>query len=185
MPRSAVLMMDLQTDFLAEGGAQPVISRDALRILETANAILDLKILVTTIPIFVVNQFPLSDRIGNFLRHSAAIVDTSGADIDHRVHTRDGIKRIPKSKSSAFTNPELSEFLKANDVDHIYIFGVFAEGCVRATTLEARRLGYTVTIPMDAIGSHADLKKAYARWSMRRAGAVFVPTLLTKEYENL
>ena len=92
-------------------------------------------------------------------------------------------KLIPKSTSCAFSNPELNEYLKANDVQMIYTFGVFAEGCVRATVLEARRIGYAVTVPMDAIGTNAKWKRTFALWSMRRAGVVLVPTFLAKEYE--
>jgi nicotinamidase-related amidase len=93
------------------------------------------------------------------------------------------VKLIRKSKPSAFSNPELNEYLKANDTQTIYAVGVFAEGCVRATVLEARRLAYNVTVPMDAIGTNANWKRTFALWSMRRAGVVLVPTLLTQEYE--
>lgn len=39
------------------------------------------------------------------------------------------------------------------------------QGCVRAAAVEAKRRGYNVTVPSDAIGSNANLKRAFASWA--------------------
>jgi nicotinamidase-related amidase len=171
--------MDLQADFLAsEGASMPVDAVGAESVIQTANAVLARQILPLSIPIIIVNQFPHSDRIGNFFRHHAAIIDTPGAALDGRIVGAAGVTLFAKSKPSAFTNPGLETFLKANHVTELYVMGVFAEGCVRSTVLEARKRGYGVVVPTDAVATNASWKKRFALWAMRRAGATIVPTLL-------
>lgn len=177
MPDSAVLLMDLQTDFLSQEGRMPVDAPDAGRVIDNANAILDGKLLRGSLPILVVNQFPRSARVGNFFRRYAAVAASPGAELDGRIRLTAGTPLIAKSVPSAFSNPELDALLRAHGVTKLYIFGVFAEGCVRSTALDALRRGYAVTVPVDAIGSSASWKRRFAVWALRRAGAVLVPTL--------
>lgn len=179
MTQSATLLMDLQADFLARSGARmPVDEPDAARVIETANAVLAGHILSASLPILVVNQFPRTAWIANLLRHGAAIAGTPGAMLDERVRVKPGIKVFPKRRPSAFSNPELEPYLKANSVTTLYVFGVFAEGCVRATAVDGKRHGYDVVVPLDAIGTNSDTKRRFAQWAMRRAGVDIVPSLL-------
>lgn len=172
MSRSAALLMDLQHDFLgAEGGRMPVQAEHTAPIVATANAILGKELLGHALPILVVNQFPATDRIANFFRKGAAVAGTPGARLDARILSGDSVKVITKASPSAFTNPELERFLRAEGITHLYVMGVFAEGCVRATVLDARRRGYGVHVMADAIASNASWKKSFALWAMKRAGA--------------
>lgn len=59
----------------------------------------------------------------------------------------------------------------------IYVLGVFAEGCVRASVVEAVKLGYTVNVIADAVATNATWKKAFALWAMARAGATILPSI--------
>lgn len=175
---TAVLLMDLQRDFLAgEGARLPVDREGAASVLRTANAILARRALESAIPLFVVNQFPASARLGNFFRKGAAIAGTPGAALDPRLCATGSVKVISKSSPSAFSNPELQSYLQAHGVKELYVIGVFAEGCVRATVLDARRLGYQVNVIADAVASNAPWKKRFALWAMSRSGAHLLPTL--------
>lgn len=170
--------MDLQSDFLAaEGARMPVAPADAARVIAAANAVLDGQVLGRALPVFVVNRFPRSARLGNFFRRQAAIAGSRGAELDARLHARPDIRVLAKASASAFSNPELDEVLALNRVRQLVILGVFAEGCVRATVADARRRGFAVTVPVDAIGTDSPLKRRYALWAMRRAGATLVPSL--------
>ena len=179
MTHSALLLMDLQTDFLAPDGRMPVDQADVVRIVATANAVLAGRVLSDALAIMVLNQFPKSHRIGNFFRHGAAVAGSSGAQLDPRIQDRMGTVVIAKASPSAFSNPQLDQLLRAHQVQQLAVFGVFAEGCVRATAIDALRHGYKVTVPADAIGSNANFKRRLAVWAMRRAGVLLVPTLLS------
>jgi nicotinamidase-related amidase len=170
--KSAVLLIDLQRDFLAGPGARlPVSAEGAEQVLQVANEILAGSSLRGALPIVVVNEFPRDATIMNLLRRRAAIAGSAGAELDPRLADASHAKKIPKSRASAFTNPELDEFLRSEGIDHLYVLGVMAEGCVRATVLDARRRNYRVSLIANAIASNADWKLRLALWWMKRAGA--------------
>jgi nicotinamidase-related amidase len=170
--------LDLQWDFLGAAGARlPVDASGSAAVLRTANAILAKRVLAAAIPVLIITEFPAAARLANFVRKGAAIVGTPGADLDPRVGPTDQIPVFRKARSSAFTNPDLERYLQAQGVQELYVLGVFAEGCVRATVRDARRRGYPVTVIVDAIATNARWKLHVALWAMRRAGATLVPTV--------
>ena len=170
--------MDLQVDFLSPSGSRmPVDQSDASRVIEVANAVLAGTLASASLPVLVVNEFPKSARIGNFFRRGAAVVGTSGANLDPRLTSRPEVRSFSKSSPSAFSNPDLEPFLKTNAVCKLYVIGVFAEGCVRATAIEGVRRGFEVVVPLDAIGTNSEIKRSFAKWSMRRAGVKLIPSL--------
>jgi nicotinamidase-related amidase len=169
--KSAVLLIDLQRDFLEKDGRMPVESRGALAVIKAANAVLSGKILPESLPVLIVNQFSPSARMANFFRRKAAIVGSSGAAIDTRVRFYDTVPVFSKATASAFSNPALEDYLHQQEVKKIYAVGVFAEGCVRATMIDAMRRGFVVRVLEDAIASNAAWKKRFALYSMKHAGA--------------
>ena len=178
MAHVAVLLLDLQRDFLGAAGARlPVDAPGAAAVLRTANAILAKRVLASALPVLIVTQFPASARLANFFRKGAAIVGTPGADLDPRLGKTGQVRVMTKARSSAFTNPDLERYLHAQGVQELYVLGVFAEGCVRATVRDARRRGYPVTVIVDAVATNARWKLRVALWAMRRAGATLVPTV--------
>lgn len=176
MPGSAVLLMDLQHDFLgAPGSRLPVDADGAAAVIRAANAILAGEVLAFAVPVVVMNRFPASANVANFFRNGAAVEGSAGVQLDSRVHNAAGRLVVYKSQSSAFTNPELDAYLRAQGVRELYVLGVFAEGCVRATVRDALRRGYKVNVIADAVASNASWKKWLALRAMRRAGANVLP----------
>jgi nicotinamidase-related amidase len=180
MPISAVLLIDLQRDFLdQEEGRMPVDERGALSVLRVANDVLSRRILANAWPILVTNQFAAAARLANYFRNGAAVCGTAGAVLDPRLE-RSGLEMvIAKASPSAFSNPELERYLHAQGVRTIYALGVFAEGCVRASVVQAVKLGYRVIVIADAVASNAKWKKTFALWAMARAGAEILPSVVS------
>ncbi len=180
MPESAILLMDLQRDFLdREAGRMPVDERGAKAALQVANEVLSRQVLVGVLPILVMNQFPASAGIANFFRHGAAISGTAGAELDPRLQRSGSEMVVNKARPSAFSNPELQRCLDSHGVKKIYVLGVFAEGCVRATVVDAVKLGYSVVVIADAVATNAAWKKSFALWAMARAGAEILPGVVS------
>ena len=65
-----------------------------------------------------------------------------------------------KSKMNALTNKKLSQFLKENSIDELYITGLFAEACIKGTAKGAIKNKYSATIIEDAVGSGNAAKKS-------------------------
>jgi nicotinamidase-related amidase len=186
MPKSAVLLMDIQYDFLSrEGGRMPVDERGAKAVLRVANDVLSKRVLAEAVPILVVNHFSATERIANFFRKGAAIAGSVGAEFDVRLKRSGSEVVIAKASPSAFSNPELEKYLRAQGVQELYVLGVFAEGCVRSTVVDAVKRGYTVHVMASAIASNAAWKKRFALWAMRRAGARIVPSFPVSESPSL
>lgn len=179
-PRPAVILLDLQVDFLDQSlGRMPVSRSAAEGVIRAANAVLCRQTLAVALPIVIVNEFARSDHVANFLRHNAAISGSVGCLLDRRVHVPPSVRIFPKSKPSAFTNPELEAYLRANSITELAVLGVFAEGCVRATALDAQRRGYRVVVPENEIGTNASWKKAFALWALRRGGVTIIPSIFS------
>jgi len=70
---TALLLIDLQIDFLADNGRMPVGGANAERVISVANRLVEL-FEERRWPIIVIfNQFKQSDFLGNFFRRYAAI----------------------------------------------------------------------------------------------------------------
>jgi nicotinamidase-related amidase len=178
--RDAVLLLDLQVDFMdAAVGKMPVSDRGADRVLSAANDILAGRVLQGALPVLVVNRFPAGARLANWFRRGAAVDGSAGAQLDPRLRVPAGMRVFPKQAASAFTNPDLEPYLRQHDVGKVWVIGVFAEGCVRATAHAARRLGFDVVVPEAEIATNAGWKAAFARWSLRRGDIAVVPTVRT------
>ncbi|MDR1967343.1 MAG: cysteine hydrolase [Burkholderiaceae bacterium] len=178
MTSSAVLLMDLQVDFLDAGkGRMPVSAEGAARVIAAANAVLSANVLPGALAVAVVNRFPRSQVIANFFRKGAAVEGSDGARLDSRVRLPPAVAVFAKSRASAFSNPDLHPWLQGRSVSRLCVMGVMAEGCVRATAIAARALGYEVVAPLDAIATNATWKLRFAVWSMRRHGVGIGHTL--------
>lgn len=76
IPNAAVLLIDLQTDFLDwEQGLMPVDRMEAEEVIRIANEVLIKSILPEALSVFIVSKFPQSARLANFFRKNAAMVE--------------------------------------------------------------------------------------------------------------
>jgi nicotinamidase-related amidase len=166
---NALLLMDLQLDFLADDGRLPVGAANAERVIAVANRMVAL-FEERRWPIIVIfNQFKKADLMGNFFRRNAAIEGSEGGKIDPRVLVHEA-RWFSKAKSSAFTNPDLADYLKTAGIDRVVICGVYAEGCVRATAFAAQRADLATVVLADGVASDRHAKYKWALSHMRKRG---------------
>ena len=183
----ALLIVDFQNDF-TPGGALPVAEGD--RIAGPINALFDSFDLV-----IATRDWHPADH-GSF---QGAEVDpakwrgvdppgiwpvhcvqrTPGAELDPgleqaRVDVVIDKGQDPNSQGySAFQETPLGELLRERGVDRLYVAGLATDYCVKASVLDARRLGFDVTVIEDAVRGvevqPGDSEKALEE--MRDAGA--------------
>jgi nicotinamidase-related amidase len=175
---SALILMDLQIDFLADTGRLPVGAANAERVISIANSMVDL-FEERRWPIIVIfNQFKKSDVMGNFFRRYAAVEGSEGGNIDPRVLIHDA-RYFSKAKSSAFTNPDICEYLKSTGIEQVVICGVYAEGCVRATAFDAQKAGLDTVVLSDGVSSK---RKATYKWALSHMGKRGIRIMSFEEY---
>ena len=95
--------------------------------------------------------------------------------IDKKVNRVNG-KVYSKSRMNALTNEELSGFLKCNSISELYITGLFAEACIKGTTMGAIKNNYKAVLIEDAIGSKNRKKKLASLLYCERKGANIIST---------
>ena len=150
-PQKALLVIDMQIDYIDENGKFPIERSQINNLIETINNIImdfndnDYQI------IYFRNIFRKND-IKNISRNFAVVEGTSGAEIDPRINiVSDNIfyKYIP----NAFSNKRFENFLIKNQINELYVCGVMADECVYETALGAFDRNYVVNYISNAVGS--------------------------------
>jgi len=180
--RSALLVVDVQKDF-CPGGALPVPDGD--RIVPTLNEY----IADATARSWLI--YASRDWHPRVTRHFQMY---GGPWPPHCVQGTDGASfhvdlRLPAptiliTKGLDPEHPGYSAFegfteegaalaadLRERGVDHLYVGGLATDYCVRHTVLDARRLGFSVTVLADAVAGIDVGDSAQALDDMRQAGA--------------
>ena len=161
----ALLVVDFQNDF-TPGGALPVADGD--KIAEPINSLLDSFDLVVA-----TRDWHPPDH-GSFAGVEVEPARWRGADPPsiwpvHCVQGTPGAELHPALEQakvdvvidkgqdpnsqgySGFQDTRLAELLRERGVDRLYVTGLATDYCVKNTVLDARRLGFDVTVVEDAI----------------------------------
>ena len=159
--RTAVLVLDIQEDFVGPHARMPVAHHHIEPMLHTINVVID-KVHAVGIPIvYIKNEFKRSQWIANWFRHDAAREGSHGAILDKRLRVVNDLQ-MSKNVCDAFSNPRLAMILVKERVEHIIIMGLFAEACIATTAKGAKKRGYQVTVLQDAVASMNDRKREKA-----------------------
>ncbi len=127
----ALVLIDLQYDFLDAAGRMPVAAEQVASMLaEIGRSAAAAK--AAGDPVFAVaNRFARLDP-GNLFRRFAAVAGFKGAAWDARAPEADA-GCFTKASGSAFSNPKFEEALRSRGISEIVLTGVYASGCVAAT----------------------------------------------------
>lgn len=172
-PRTAVLVLDMQRDFLQPEGKLQVEPSQVEPLLERVNLLLDR--VACCAPqvevVYIRNTFSPDDTIANWFRNGAAVRSTTGAQLDPRLRRVAGAS-FDKEAPDAFSNAAFDRHLRQQRVDHVVIAGVFADGCVKHTARGALNRGYRVTLLRDGVADASQEDVSDALQTLRAEGAV-------------
>ena len=167
---SAVLLVDLQVDFLNAEGRLPVAQSAVPPLLECVGAVVAEAHEVGVPVVHIVNEYPRRS-ISNLFRKFAAIKDSPGAAIDERVPRSEADPIFTKARSDAFSNPELDCWIREHEIERLLVLGVYADACVRRTVEGALARGIAVTVPRDGVASGSAAAVDRGLRAITRAGA--------------
>jgi len=168
-PESALIVVDVQNDFADPAGSLSVVGGD--RIVTTVNAAIALAtsgggLVVATQDWHPENTPHFAKDGGTWPVH--CVGGTWGAELHPDLALPDDTPRIRKGVSgedgySGFTmrDPvteamlptELEALLRARGIGEVVVVGLATDYCVKATALDARRLGFETVVLTDAIAA--------------------------------
>jgi len=157
MKKPALLIIDMQNDFVRDGASLKV--SDAGRIIGKIQSVLDV-FRRKRLPVFHVLRIHRSDgsdvevfRSDLFKKMPFAVEGTKGAGIITELEPREGEYIIRKTRMSAFMHTELDLVLRTLGVDTLLITGIQTPNCIRTTVFDACALNYQVILVEDAVAA--------------------------------
>jgi nicotinamidase-related amidase len=140
---TALVLIDIQNDYFPGGRYE---------LLESDKANLQAKVLLEefrkrNLPVIHVRHESIGPDANFF------IPNTHGADIHPNVAPRTGETVIVKYKVSSFIDTGLESILRNSGIKQLIVCGMQTNWCVRATTLDALKKGFKVTVIKDAIAA--------------------------------
>jgi nicotinamidase-related amidase len=171
---TALLVIDMQNDFLAFGGAtdrQGESLGEGRAILPALQALLesarDANVLVIFVQMTMDPDFRLAGDVDYLRWHTrwgnlpALLQGTWGHAILDELTPRPGDLVVEKSCSSAFVGTSLDQTLRKNGIRSVVVTGVVTQGCVTATAKDALHNNYYITVVEDCVASRQkDLHEA-------------------------
>jgi nicotinamidase-related amidase len=144
MPKSALLLIDIQNDYFP-GGKWPLSGIDAAA--DNATKLLDAARKAGDLVVHVRHEFATPDP--PFFAPA-----TPGSEIHPKVRNHDGEPVVLKHHVNAFRETELKALLDRHGVEEVVICGAMSHMCVDAGTRAASDHGYRCIVVHDACATN-------------------------------
>src|ERR1700722_1482404 len=172
--RPALVLLDLQYDFLDSPTLQPavgdLISRAASLLQRCREASLPVIHVWTTVRREDDRRMPHWKEMDKWI----CVDGTPGHATPPPLRPQSSEAILHKTFFSAFEDGKLEKVLNHLSADTIWLAGVHLHSCIRATALDAYQRGLTVRIVADAVGSYDSLHAAITRRYLESRVASFV-----------
>ena len=171
--RTALIVIDMQRDFLLPGGFGESLGNDVDQLVRVVPPLVDLLAAARVAGLMVIhtreghppdlsdcppaklNRGAPSKRIGDDGKYGRILIRGEyGHDIIDELAPVDGEIVIDKPGKGAFYATELQDVLAAAGITQLLITGVTTEVCVHTTTREANDRGYECLVVSDCVGSY-------------------------------
>jgi nicotinamidase-related amidase len=166
-PRAALLIIDIQEDYTGPQAKKRY--RDGDRIVRVSNALLAQAQAKGAVVVYIKNV--IDNPIMSVLTGGINAPGSSGTEMDRRLIKVTEAMTFSKSRTDAFSTPELDAYLREKQVDQLLITGLDRAYCVNATARGALNRGYKVTLFQDGIATESGKSIEKLAQSWREAGA--------------
>lgn len=170
---TALIVIDMQRDFLLPGGFGESLGNDVSQLLKVVEPLAGLiaAFRAARLPVIHTREGHLPDlsdcppaklnrgapsqRIGDPGPYGRILIRGEyGHDIVDELAPEPGELVIDKPGKGAFYATELHDVLSAQGITHLVVTGVTTEVCVHTTTREANDRGYECLVVADCVGSY-------------------------------
>lgn len=117
-----------------------------------------------------------------YIQHSDPrylVFNSPGWQLHPQLHPQVGDAIVHKLHGNAFEGTNLAELLNKMGVGRLVVTGLVTHGCVKATCLGGRELGYPVTLVSDAHSNYSqDAAAIIEKWhaKLSEEGVLLIPT---------
>ena len=188
----ALLIIDMQRDFLEENGFGAILGNDVSQLRRTIQPNVTLLSVWRSLGLLVIHtreghrpdltDLPLSKKIRG--RNSITIGDQgpmgrilvrseSGHDIIPELYPQSGEPIIDKPGKGAFYATDLHTILQNQNIKQLIVTGVTTEVCVQTTVREANDRGYDCLVLEDCVGSYFPQFQLAALEMIKAQGGIF------------
>ncbi len=161
--RAALLLVDLQRDFLARPGldlpAQTVVARAASLLSGFRDARQPVVHSHTVVRPDGVDRMPHWKHVNKW----ACVDGTEGVLPPEDLAPLSDEAVFRKTFFSAFGSGGLADHLQELSIQRLVVAGLYTHGCIRATVLDAYQAGFDVWVPSDGVASYDPLHGAATR----------------------
>lgn len=173
--RPALLVVDLQEDFLARASLTPPADQLVPRVERLISGCR--KLGVPILHVHTIVRPDGTDRMPHWKRKGIreCVADTPGVKPPKELEPRPGDPVFGKRFFSAFGDRCLLPTLEELGVDLLVVAGLYLQGCVRSTVLDAYERGFEVWVAEDATGSNDPLHAKVTREYLSARAASFLP----------
>jgi len=172
--KPAILMIDLQNDFLQSAYLEPAAGQvvsEATRLLSSGRRLsIPVVHIWTTVSSEEDRRMPHWKSAGKW----ACVEGSEGHATPGPLRPLSHENVIHKTFFSAFSVEALDRVLELLKVDTLLLAGVHLHGCIRTTALDAYQRGLRVLIVEDAVASDDPLHAAVSRRYLQRRGIRFI-----------
>jgi biuret amidohydrolase len=165
--RAALLIIDIQEDYTGPQARKRY--RDGDRIVRVSNALLAQAQAKGAVVVYIKNV--IDNPIMSVLTGGINAPGSSGTEMDRRLIKVPLAMTFSKSRSDAFSTPELDAYLREKQVDQLLITGLDGAYCVNATARGALNRGYNVTLFQDGVATESSKSIEELARSWREDGA--------------
>lgn len=160
MKRAALLIIDMQNDFVLDGA--PLRVAHARSVVPKIYEVLA-EFRKKRQPVFHILRVHRNDgsdveitRQELFRKHPFAVEGTRGAAVIEELTPWPGEYIIPKIRMSAFIGTELDLMLRNIGIEELVVTGIQTPNCIRTTVFDAMAYNYPVVLVEDAVGAQSD-----------------------------
>jgi nicotinamidase-related amidase len=168
MERPALLIIDMQNDFVLEGKPLRVAGAEAA-VPKMQSVLAEFR--KRSLPVFHILRVHRADgsdveiiRQERFRQQPFAVAGTPGAAVIAELTPRTGEYVVEKVRMSAFIGTELDLMLRTRGVSTLFVCGIQTPNCIRTTVFDGIAFNYPVVLIDDATGaSSEDVHRANVR----------------------
>jgi len=160
MAKPALLIIDMQNDFVQEG--RPLGLAGARAAVPNIRAVLA-AFRKRSLPVFHIMRVHRADgsdveitRRDRFAKTPYAVEGTEGAAVITDLAPLKGEYLLPKVRMSAFIGTELDLILRTLGITSLFVCGIQTPNCIRATAFDAIAYNYPVVLVEDATGASSE-----------------------------